>query len=251
MDILESIVKWIEVRRPFVIVRAYQAIPENFSMGTLILVSHEEIIAEEIVGKSLLVQKAKEVLRQGKTISQTIELEQYKVDVCFEYVSCQSKLLIVGAGHIAVPLSRIASTVGYEVCVLDDRKDYATQERFPDAKDVIVAPFVEGLHSYPLDRETGVTLLTRGHTYDRDCLKVLLEKEVGYIGMICSRRRKDAIFKLLLKDGYQQDQLDKVFAPIGLPTGGETPEEIALSIMAEIVAVRNHGENWVRNLRGC
>jgi xanthine dehydrogenase accessory factor len=151
------------------------------------------------------------------------------------------RLLIVGAGHIAVPLAHLGLLLGFRVPILDDRDEFATQERF-DARvavyrtDFTTDPFA----GVDIDERTFVALVTRGHRWDVDCLRRIVESGAAprYIGMIGSRRRVRAAFEALLAAGTTRDALAGIHAPIGLEIGAETPEEIAVAIAAELVAVR-------------
>ena len=149
-------------------------------------------------------------------------------------------LWVVGAGHIARPLVEVAATLGFRVLVLDDRDDFATDERFPGAASVrrvdFADPFADGgpgPHDY-------VVLVTRAHRYDFDCLSRLVQGDDAprYIGMVGSRRRVRAALSALLEAGVPRSSLTGVRAPIGLDIGAETPEEIAVAIAAELVAER-------------
>jgi xanthine dehydrogenase accessory factor len=153
------------------------------------------------------------------------------------------ELVIVGAGHIARPMARIGSDLGYRVWVLDDRPDFATRERFPDAWEVLQADFSDPFRDVPLGRATHVLLVTRGHRYDYDCLvrALRVDPPPAYIGMIGSRRRVRATFVQLLEDGIARARLDTIHAPVGLDIGAETPEEIAVAVAAELVKVRRGG----------
>jgi xanthine dehydrogenase accessory factor len=149
----------------------------------------------------------------------------------------------VGAGHIAVPLAELGTRLGFSVTVLDDREEFATAERFaPEVRvmrsDFAIDPFA-GVH---IDGRTYVALVTRGHRWDFDCLQRLVAAAVRprYVGMIGSRRRVRAALQALLRAGVARDVLATVRAPIGLEIGAETPAEIAVSITAEMIAVR-HG----------
>ena len=152
-------------------------------------------------------------------------------------------LIIVGAGHIALPMSRIGADLGFRVWVLDDRPDFATQERFPHAYAVLRADFADPFRDVPLHQGTHVLLVTRGHKYDYDCLVRILRTDPppAYIGMIGSRRRVRATFIQLLQDGVPRERLGDVHAPVGLDIGAETPEEIAVAVAAELVLVRRGG----------
>lgn len=161
--------------------------------------------------------------------------------VFHEVLEPQPQLLIVGAGHIAVPLAHYGKTLGFEVVVLDDRDKYASRERFPDADRVIAADFGPTLRDFPLTGATYVVIITRAHTYDEESLRLILNKEAAYIGMIGSRRRVQTVLRTLVGEGYDRDRLSAIHAPIGLDIGSETPEEIALAIIAEVVVVRRGG----------
>jgi len=151
-------------------------------------------------------------------------------------------LLIVGAGHIALPLAQLGKLCDFDVAVLDDRASFANHERFPTADRVIAAPFEAALREFPLDEDTYIVLVTRGHQHDVASLLVVLERPAAYIGMIGSRRRVRAVFQLLEEEkGIPAARLARVHSPIGLDIGSETPAEIALSIMAEIIKVRRGG----------
>jgi xanthine dehydrogenase accessory factor len=151
------------------------------------------------------------------------------------------QLVIVGAGHIAVPLAHLGGLLGFRVTVLDDREEFATTERFHD--DVVVRRVnfeVDPFAGVDIDDRCYVALVTRGHQWDFDCLRRLVHSAVRprYIGMIGSRRRVRAAFRALLEAGTPRAELAAVHAPIGLEIGAETPSEIAVSIAAEIIAVR-------------
>src|SRR5450759_2603894 len=149
-------------------------------------------------------------------------------------------LLIAGAGHIAAPLAAIANVMNYTVSVTDDRASFASRERFPSAKQLLVSDIESTLRNYPITSRTRVVLVTRAHSHDVQGLRAIIDSPAAYIGMIGSQRRVWAVFKLLHDEGILAEKLSRVRAPIGLDFGSSTPEEIALSIMAEITMLR-HG----------
>lgn len=155
----------------------------------------------------------------------------------------QPEMVVVGAGHVAQPLCTLGALLGLRVRVLDDRPQFATRERFPEADEVRSVDFGDPFADIPLHRWSHVVLVTRGHRYDYECLRKVLERSSlpGYIGMIGSRRRVRATFDALLEEGFQRELLARVHAPIGLDLGGETPAEIAVSVAAEIVHYWNGG----------
>lgn len=165
------------------------------------------------------------------------------VEVYVEVRRPVQDLIIVGAGHIALPMARTGADLGFRVWVLDDRPDFATRERFPDAFKVIRADFSDPFKGVPLHAGTHILLVTRGHKYDYDCLVRVLHTDPApaYIGMIGSRRRVRATFVQLMEDGIPRDRLDVIRAPVGLDIGAETPEEIAVAVAAELVLVRRGG----------
>ncbi|MFO7497621.1 MAG: XdhC family protein [Desulfobacterales bacterium] len=146
---------------------------------------------------------------------------------------------LFGAGHVAHPTSRLAAFAGFRIVVVDDRPEFASLERFPDAEDVRVVPdFGAALNGCRLDPDAFVVILTRGHLHDKTVLAQALRTDAGYIGMIGSRRKRDHIYAALLQEGFTEADLQRVFSPIGLPIDAETPEEIAFSIVAELIQVR-------------
>jgi xanthine dehydrogenase accessory factor len=170
------------------------------------------------------------------------------VQVFFDIISPELKLIVCGAGHIAVPLAHFARESGFRVTVLDDRDDFAHPARFPGC-DVIAADFAVTLRDLNLNHSTFVVVITRGHEHDADCLREILQKETAYVGLIGSRRRVRFVLEMLEKQGIAKKRLQQVFTPIGMPIGAESPAEIALSIIAELVCVRRKGSQQARALR--
>lgn len=171
-----------------------------------------------------------------------------KAELCGETVylerhAPQPELVIVGAGHIARPLSTAAALAGFRVVVADDRPGFATRERFPDAHRVMPFDFDDPFRGLTVDGHTHVVLVTRGHKFDYECLRTLLRRETraGYVGMIGSRRRVRATWEQLLAEGVPRDRIESVRAPLGLDVGAVTPGEIALAVAAELVLVRRGG----------
>lgn len=149
------------------------------------------------------------------------------------------RLYIFGAGHVARPTAHLAALVGFEVVVIDDRADFADTARFPDAACVrTIEDFDTALADLPVSTGSFIVIVTRGHLHDRTVLAQALKTQAAYIGMIGSRRKRDSIYASLLQDGYTPDDLQRVHCPIGLNINAQTPEEIAVSIAAELVAAR-------------
>ena len=171
-----------------------------------------------------------------------------KIRIFIDILCREAQLIVCGAGHIAIPLASFACNVGFNVTVLDDRSDFAQPSRFPNCK-VIAENFTIALRDMSFGSSTYVVIITRGHEHDVDCLAEILQKETAYVGLIGSRRRVRFVLEWLEKKGFSQQRLKEVFTPIGIPIGAESPEEIALSIVSELVCVRRKGDLQARSLR--
>lgn len=147
------------------------------------------------------------------------------------------RLYLAGAGHVALATAHLAGFLGFEVVVMDDRPEFASRERFPEAREVrVIGSFDQCLAG--LQAGDYVVIVTRGHLHDREVLAQALRSGAGYIGMIGSRRKRDALYAALRREGFADPDFLRVHCPIGLPIGGESPEEIAFSIVAEMQQFR-------------
>ena len=150
------------------------------------------------------------------------------------------RLIVLGGGHVSFPLCRYAADLGFDVVVADDRPDFANAARFPDAGRVICDSFVSAIRTLNVTRYDFVCVITRGHRYDAVCLRALFSGEMPrYLGLIGSRRRTIELFRVLEEEGFERARIDCVHTPIGLPIGAETPKEIAISILAELIQHRS------------
>jgi xanthine dehydrogenase accessory factor len=166
-----------------------------------------------------------------------------KLEVFFEVMPAPPKLIVVGAGHIAVPLVQIAKVLDFHVTVIDDRLLYANRERFPQADEVLVGDMARMLKEMTITSSCYIVLITRGHAYDEPCLREIMHSQAKYIGMIGSRRRIKACFQRFRdEEKIAEEVIERVYAPIGLDIATETPPEIALSILAEVIKVRRGGK---------
>lgn len=169
--------------------------------------------------------------------------------VFIDPITGAQRLIIAGAGHIAVPLAALGSMLGFHVTVIDDRASFANRERFPKADKIIVKSFHSALESLHLDQHCYVISVTRGHSFDEEVVRTVLRQQTHlakgqarcFVGMIGSRRRVRAMLNHLEEDGFDRALLEEIHAPLGLDIGAETPEEIAVSIMAEIIRERRTG----------
>jgi xanthine dehydrogenase accessory factor len=161
--------------------------------------------------------------------------------VYYELALPRPRLVLVGAGHVALPTAQVARLLDFDVTVIDDRANFANRERFPGADEIVVDDFEAALERLTITPTTYVVLVTRGHVHDVRALRRLVDSPAAYIGMIGSRRRVFAVFKLLHAEGVPVEKLLRVHAPIGLDIKTETPGEIAVSIGAELLKVRRGG----------
>jgi xanthine dehydrogenase accessory factor len=201
-------------------------------------------IGSEQLDSTLLVLALK-ALREKRR--RTVEVEN-QVRAFLDVLAGEAKLLVCGAGHIALALARFARGVGFRVIVLDDRSDFAHSSRFPDCE-VIAEEFITALRKMALSSSTYVVVIRRGHEHDAECLAEILRKETAYVGLIGSSRRVRYVLEMLGREGIPNESLAEVFTPIGFPIGAESPAEIALSIVAEMVCVRRKGRAQARALR--
>lgn len=160
------------------------------------------------------------------------------MDVYIEPIEPAAHLYVVGAGHVALELARVAELVGFHLHVVDDRAKFASPERFPGA-DLVVDDIPQWLARADLPPTAFVVVVTRGHRYDLDAMRLLVGRDLRYLGLIGSRAKVLRLFEALRAEGAAPERLERVQAPIGLDIGAVTPAEIAVSIAAELVAARS------------
>ena len=165
-----------------------------------------------------------------------------QMDVYIEPIEPSPELYIVGAGHVGFHLARVAQEVGFNVHVVDDREKFANAERFPTAAEIAVDDIPAWIARANLPPHAYVVIVTRGHTNDLEALRALAPRELRYLGLIGSRAKVARIYEELANDRMPADALSRVHAPIGLDIGAVTPQEIAVSILAELIAVK-HGKS--------
>lgn len=160
-----------------------------------------------------------------------------RMDVHVDPLLPDPPLYIVGAGHVGFQLARIAADAGFRLTVIDDREKFANSDRFPGAN-VIVEPMPDWLHRADIPASAFVVVLTRGHQHDLDAMRALAACDLRYLGLIGSRAKVARIYSALLNEGLPSECLERIHAPIGFDIGAVTPAEIAISILAELIAVR-------------
>ncbi len=159
-------------------------------------------------------------------------------EILIETLNHLPKLYIFGAGHISQFIVKFAKTVGFYVVVIDDRTEFANKERFPKADEILVKPIPDVFNSLQFTGNEFVVIVTRGHQFDADVLRESLKRDTKYVGMIGSKRKVKMIFDRMKECGFSDDITSKVYSPIGLSINAETPQEIAVSIVAELIMVK-------------
>jgi len=257
MDIYEEIVKLRqEGRRGAVatIVNVHGSIP-SFKTAKM-LVRDDGSIFGTIGGgcvEAEIWQAAREVMESEKPRTLTFNLNQDPkydtglvcggtLDIFVEPILPPASLYVFGAGHVSVNLYRIARSAGFDVTVVDDRESYANRERFPEAKEVIAEDFEQAMARLAPNESSYIVIVTRGHRDDMRVLRWAVQTPARYIGMIGSKRKTITIFRELTEEGIAAELFERVHAPVGLDIGAVTPEEIAVAITAELIAVRRHVE---------
>ncbi len=162
------------------------------------------------------------------------------MEVYVEPVLPDPTLFVFGAGHIGQCVAETAKNVGFKIAVIDDRVKYANRERFPMAEALYSGPWEEILPQLPVKDSSYLVIATRGHNFDLQCLRYAVASPARYIGLLGSRRKTRLLLSTLEKEGIDQARFERVYAPIGLAIGSETPEEIAVSIVAELIGVRKN-----------
>ena len=161
-----------------------------------------------------------------------------QMQVYIEPLEATPRLYVIGAGHVGYHVGRLAHTIGFRTHILDDREKFANRERFPHAEDITVDTIPDWLHRAELPSSAYVVVVTRGHTHDLDAMRALAARDLRYLGLIGSKAKVKRISDALLAEGMPPECLQRVHAPVGLDIGAVSPEEIAVAILAELIAVR-------------
>ncbi len=193
--------------------------------------------------------KAKESLKTRQALRVKYELDDDfaqenglvcggQMEVFIEPIEPSPSVYIIGAGHVGLYLGRFAHDAGFTVRVVDDREAFANRERFPDAAEVVVDDIPGWLTTAVLPASAYVVIVTRGHRHDLDALRAVVNRDLRYVGLIGSRAKVARVYEALMAEGVDPERFARVHAPIGLDLGAVTPQEIAVSIVAELIAVR-------------
>ncbi len=203
------------------------------------------LLTEEMLNQQPCHSFDEELWQKAQNSLHTSTLQFYKnerhANFLIEPHFPEPRLILLGGGHIAQPLAEFGAKTGFCVTVVDDRPSFANPDRFPLACNVICENFSRCFSLLGLNESAYVAIITRGHRHDLDCLRQVLEYKTAYVGMIGSRHRVRNAREQLLAEGYAQERLNRVHAPIGLDIGAISPEEIAVSIIAQVIGVRRLG----------
>jgi len=228
--------------------------------GSKMLIRADNTILGSIGGGSLEARVCKDALKvmeenrsmllrfdlSGEEVAEDGMICGGNMDVFVEPILPEPCLLIFGAGHISLFLAKMGKMVGFRVVVIDDRPEFANRERFPEADEIIAQDFALAFQQLPATRTSYIAIVTRGHIQDETVLAWAVKTDAAYIGMIGSRKKNQAVFSHLRERGVPEKTLKEVHAPIGLNINANTPEEIAVSIVAEIIKARREGDHAVK-----
>ncbi len=250
MEIYEEIVRLKKEGRSSALATIVQSIGSSPQKeGAKMLIRDNGSIMGTLGGgclESEVIQAALMIIKDGFPRTIPFELNEKhgslvcggKVLVYIEPIVPEPNLFILGAGHVGRALSKVARFSWFNVTLADDREEYANRENIPEAHEIIVSDFGAVFSKVLIDSNDYIVIATRGHIHDLDALKAALGTRAKYIGLLGSRRKRALLFKRLKEEGFSEGEISRVITPVGLPIGSVTPEEIAISIMAQIIQVR-------------
>jgi len=213
---------------------------EGFSKSDFIM--HKCLVLPDgkTVGNNMLPKSLFDAILDNKFYSSSPVIHNQGLEeFIIETILPQDCIYILGAGHVGLQLARIAHITGFQTVIIDDREEFANHQRFPHARDVhAIKHFSQAFDNLAIDKNSYIVILTRGHLHDQNVLEAALNTKPAYIGMIGSRTKRDKIYANLEKKGISKKRLEKIYAPIGIKIKAQTPEEIAVSIMGEIIKKR-------------
>lgn len=229
-------------------------------VGMNLIIDKEGAVLEGSVGGGSIEEEAKEkaivLMKKGQSGMIHVDIHGHDeeamtcigtVDIFVQVFIQKDEIMLIGAGNVAHAIYQIAEMLDYEITVVDDRSEYANAERFPKAKRFIVGPFEEILKTLVIGKRTNIIIATHGHAFDLMALRAVVDSEAKYVGMLSNRKKAKTILGKLSDEGISREMIDKVYTPIGLSIGGTRPAEIAVSVMAEIQAVKYDKLMYFRN----
>ena len=222
---------------------------EKLGLGAKILIKNDAIVQGSFGNSEL----DREIINAGKSISVNGGNLYYKrtdgIEIFIECISSYPILVLMGGGYVNRAVYKLAETLGFRIYVIDDRPEFANREQFPGAEILVVSDYRECLDKIPVDSNTYIVVATRGHRYDDMALAAAVRTQACYVGLLGSKRKTLEIYKYLLNEKVPPERLGKVRAPIGLNIGATSPEEIAVSIMAEIIMTRKGGSGMPMKMK--
>ncbi len=253
MDIYEEVLRLKRAGIPCALATIVQCVgsaPQK--EGAKMIVKADGTITGTLGGGCLeaeVIEAARSALSEGTPRTIPIQLTEKhgglvcggKILVYIEPVVPEPRLVILGAGHVGQRLSTLARFAGFLVTVADDRAEYANSDLLPDADEIVVSDFDKVFSHLAAAGDTFVVVATRGHTHDLEALRAALGTDARYIGLLGSRRKRALLFGILEREGFSAADRARIITPVGLPIGSVTPEEIAVSIMAQIIQQRREG----------
>lgn len=235
------------------VVKTRGASPRN--PGAKMLVYPDGTIVGSVGGGEMemrVIASAKEALRDGQPryLDMTLSDEERgdplvcggEMEIFIEPLLTASTLVIVGAGHVGAAVAQLAKFLGFRTIVIDDRAEFLTRERLPYADETHAGDLAQEIKKLEVTPQTSIVIVSRAHTLDAQILRAVIDKPAAYIGMLGSKRRVLTVRDMLQKEGVSKQALDRVHAPIGIEINAETPQEIAVSIMAEVIQVTRQKE---------
>jgi len=210
--------------------------------GSKVLIKNSGEKVGSLLGGAELERKilgeGEDVLREKKPKVLVLSSENRKMEILLEPVFSEPTVYVFGGGHVSEQVAPLVKKVHFKVVIIDDREIFANRERFPEADEVIVSEFEKCFDRLNIGDSSYIVIVTRGHLYDGIVLEQAVESKARYIGMIGSRKKIRTLYQSLMKKGIAKETLGRVHAPIGIDINSETPEEIAVSIVAELIKVR-------------
>lgn len=220
--------------------------------GTVMAVLENRSIIGTIGGgafENKVIELSLEAIKKGESITLNLPLNAEgiemtcggEVDVFIDVYKKNPTLVIVGGGHVSYAIYKVASILDFDIVIFEDREEFLNEERFPLATKLVLGPIMENLKEYNIDENTYIVIASRGHKYDQDSLEAVVGSKARYIGAMGSKKKVITMMENLKEKGISEEVLNKVYSPIGLKLSSGTPEEIAVSIIAEILMIKNEG----------
>lgn len=218
------------------------------AVGAKMLVYADGSIVGSVGGGEMeqrVIEQARNAIRQGKPLYLDFNLSKPErgdpmvcggeMEIFIEPLITTPTLLIVGAGHVGAACAELGKFLGLRVVVIDDRPEFVSPEKLPHADELHAGDLIEKIRGVDISPQTHIVLVTRAHTLDAELLRAVIDSPAAYIGMLGSKRRVTTVFEILKQEGVSDEKLQRVHAPIGLNIHAETPQEIAVSILGEII----------------